>query len=95
MQVVLREELHGIKQSGKLAIVSTECVAPDLLDITQELGSVMVSSLNGMAYKTPHFLIVTWQHWSGCQKHKENRCLRRFWPITSLNLLLYRTVTEL
>ena len=73
MQVVLREELHCIKQSGKLAVVSTECVAPDLLDITQKLGPVVVGTLNVMAYKAPHFLIVTRQHWSGCQKHKEEQ----------------------
>ena len=58
MQVVLREELHCIKQSGKLTVVATECVAPDLLDIAQKLGSVVISTLNSLANESPHPLVV-------------------------------------
>ena len=58
MQVVLREELHCIKQSGELAVVATECVASDLFNIAQELGSVMVSTLKSMANQSPHLLKV-------------------------------------
>ena len=71
MQVVLREELHCIKQSGELAVVATGCVAPDLFSIAQKLGSVMVSALNSMANESPHPLKVA--DLSGRQEDKEEQ----------------------
>ena len=57
--MVLREELHCVKQSGEPAVVATESEASELLDITQKLGSVMVSTFYGLANKSPHSLVVS------------------------------------